>query len=168
MPWLDTLGLAGETAADIAEAAAVGAAPFEAIPIAGAALAGGAVLGGYNLYRRYRRRPMTQIRQRPWATPARRNVRRRLPFTTPRRFTPRTVSNVRTGGYQGKELKFVDQFHNTTIPKTVASSLVNPTTNNNLAAIATGSGQSARIGRHVHVKGIYIQGHLNIPIAPRS
>jgi hypothetical protein len=77
----------------------------------------------------------------------------------------RPLRNVRTGGYLGKELKFVDQFHQGTVPKTIAASLYNPTANNNLAAIAVGSGQSARIGRHVHVKSIYIQGHINIPIA---
>lgn len=65
----------------------------------------------------------------------------------------------------GRELKFVDSFHSTTVPKTVALSRVDPTTNNNLFAVAVGDGQSARIGRTTTLKSIYIQGHLNLPIA---
>jgi hypothetical protein len=169
MPWLDTLGLAGETAATVAEAAAVGAAPVEALPVAGAALLGGAALGAHHLYRRMQRA------RTPARTPARR-VRRRLAYGTPAR-TPAPMvtvprANLRTGGRMGKEIKYNDQFHATggTLVQAVAGSLINPTTSNNLIGVAQGDGPTDRIGRVIFLKSLYIQGNMQLPLdtAPAS
>lgn len=95
-------------------------------------------------------------------TPAR-SVRRRLTYNTPARAA--ATPNMRTGGFRNKETKFVDSYHSVVCPKTIATSIVDPSTNQNLFGLSVNSDQSGRIGRCSYLKSIYIQGHLNIPIA---
>jgi len=70
--------------------------------------------------------------------------------------------NVRTGGFLGKELKFLDQeVAATSIVATVASSEVDPATTNTLNAVAQGDGPSDRDGNRYIMKSVHVRGYIN-------
>lgn len=163
MPWLDTLGLAGETAAEVAAAAGTtGALPFEAAAVGGAAVLGGAALLGYEGYH-YMTRPRTPAR-----TPARR-VRRRLTYGTPARTPRRTparssrMMNARVGGFLGMEKKYVDGTHEFTVGRVFSTAMADPTTNSQLTGISaldSVNTENRRDGLKARITDVFIRGEL--------
>lgn len=71
------------------------------------------------------------------------------------------ASNLRTGGFEGLEKKFVDyEVTKGNMADTVASSEVDPTTVNCLNAIAQGDGESQRDGRRCTLTSVHVQGYV--------
>lgn len=109
-------------------------------------------------------------------TPVRRSVflpnKRRINLTRPStyrtnqawqdwramKYIARRPLNIRTGGFLGKELKFVDYQIDPTLV-TTAWMLLNPAVGA-LNAIAQGAGESQRIGRKVTNASLHIRGRL--------
>lgn len=97
----------------------------------------------------------------------RRYKRKFKPRTTYKRRTPASRSkysgfnNFRSGGYIGKELKFLDTsipFRLITAPTNSAGGEVDPTSINTLSAPEQGDGPSERIGRRLTAKSIFVNG----------
>lgn len=68
----------------------------------------------------------------------------------------------------GKELKYQDQFHQSTLAADVAGAIQDPSTNQNLVGVAIGDGPSNRIGRVLFVHSLYIQGNVVLPVSVTS
>lgn len=82
-------------------------------------------------------------------------------FKAPRRKRRKYNPNIRTGGFVGKELKFLD----TTIsPTTVAltGTIIKDTVN----SMIVGTGESQRIGRKVKATSLMIRGSFDYPSQP--
>lgn len=69
--------------------------------------------------------------------------------------------NLRTGGYVGKELKFVDYAFNGSVSNTWAP--LNPSGVGCLNAVAQGAGESERIGRKITNHSLHIRGVISMP-----
>lgn len=74
------------------------------------------------------------------------------------KYIARKPLNLRTGGFLGKEVKFVDYGRNGSVTNGTFS-LVDPTTSC-LNAVAQGSGESERIGRKITSRSLHIRGSL--------
>jgi len=72
----------------------------------------------------------------------------------------RAARNMRSGGYIGQEVKFIDYEYSGATAITVAGSEADPATALSLNAIATGDGPSNRIGREVDVRSIHVRGYV--------
>ncbi len=73
--------------------------------------------------------------------------------------------NVRTGGYQGMELKFYDQTNVADNVVTTANGSgmeVDPSATVLLNTVTQGNGESQRLGRKMTMKSIYVCGVINI------
>ncbi len=76
----------------------------------------------------------------------------------------RMARNLRTGGFIGRELKFIDSERNTTLTQNaVAGAEMDPTSSLSISAVPQGTGESERIGRVTWVKQVLVQGHINVP-----
>jgi len=73
-----------------------------------------------------------------------------------------TAMNARTGGFLGKELKFLDtEVTGTSIPTSVAGSEIDPATVLCLNAVAQGDGPSDRDGNRYILKSVHVRGYVN-------
>ncbi len=80
--------------------------------------------------------------------------------------TRRPSSNVRTGGFTGIEVKFLDSSvvgTSVLAPTDAAGAEVDPSTLLALNAIAQGDGESNRDGRRCVLKNVYVTGHIRCP-----
>ncbi len=81
---------------------------------------------------------------------------------------PRVIStpmNVRTGGYEGREMKFVD-YNKAADAFTVqwTGGEMEDSTALSLSAVAQGDGESQRDGRVYHIHSVHIRGFIDVPV----
>ena len=155
MPWIDTLGLAGETALEVAEAGVTAAAfPFEAAAVGGAAALGGLTIGAYEIYDKMVKRKRAPVKRAPYKKP------RYNPKSRGGGYGPSRPVNCRRGGYIGREKKYSDQVLNAgELGRVLSTSVEDPSTNH-LCAIAQGSGNTERDGLRATIDSIHIKGKL--------
>ncbi len=83
----------------------------------------------------------------------------------PRRFTQRSISNARIGGFLGIEVKFYDQkLVNGALvaPTDAAGGEVDPSATVLMNTVVQGDGESQRDGRKITMKSIYVEGVVSI------
>lgn len=84
-------------------------------------------------------------------------------FKKARGLSQKTVSNIRTGGFMGIELKFIDYglaASALVAPTDAAGGEKDPATADSISAIAQGDGESNRDGRQAIVKSAYVTGAI--------
>jgi len=79
----------------------------------------------------------------------------------------RWTQNLRTGGYVGMELKFLDTSRavSFTAPTDAAGGEMDPTTMNCLNGVGQGSGESQRVGKKYTIKSIHLTGRVGYTAA---
>jgi hypothetical protein len=83
------------------------------------------------------------------------------------RYIPRWAPNARTGGYQGKELKFYDRSYSyDTAAQTGTVYNLNWVGDDAISCPAQGDGADERIGRFFHIKSFQINGKLFMGYPP--
>ena len=92
---------------------------------------------------------------------------RLYPVSEASTWKPKAV-NKRTGGRMNKELKYNDSFQALQLSKNIATSNVDPTTNQNLTGLAQGDGPQQRIGRVTFIRSLYVQGNIEVQNPPSS
>lgn len=108
----------------------------------------------------YKRRTINLIRPSGYRSNQGWQDWRAMKFIAARPIPPVPSRNIRTGGFLGKELKFVD--YNGQSNNTVTSwQLENPTVGC-LNAIAQGDGESQRIGRKVTNRSVHVKGYITL------
>ncbi len=76
----------------------------------------------------------------------------------------RAFANIRTGGFLGQELKFVDYEKDANVVQTLAGSEFDPT-EGALNALAQADGPSSRDGRAVILKSVHVRGVIDTTVS---
>lgn len=76
----------------------------------------------------------------------------------------KSALNVRTAGFLGQELKFVDSTYDADIATLLSNGEADPTTENCLNGVAEGDGENQRIGRRIIIKRVQMQGHVRYKV----
>ena len=113
-------------------------------------------MAGFRTYKRTFRKKTPYTRQRA-ASASRRSSALALA-----RSNAVKLANMRAGGYEGMENKFVDyNFPGTgNISATWAGSEVDPATANSISVVAQGDGESERDGRVYYINSVHINGYV--------
>lgn len=106
----------------------------------------------------YKRRPrINLIRPAGYRTSQSWQDWRAMKYIARNPMPPAPFRNIRTGGYLGKELKFVDNTYQSAVA--VNWTLEMPATGS-FNAVAVGAGESERIGRKISNSSLHIRGNL--------
>lgn len=117
-------------------------------------------MAGFRTYKRTFRTKTPYARQRAAS------AGRRTSAIALARANARKLANMRTGGFEGMENKFVDyQNDAATLSLTWAGGELNPATPGCLSAVAQGDGESQRDGRVYHINSIHLRGYVEAPNA---
>jgi len=108
----------------------------------------------------YKRRQINLIRPAGYRTNQAWQDWRAMKYIAARPIPPVPSRNIRTGGYTGKELKFVDQSLAAAAIGTTWT-LMDPATGA-LNAVAQGNGESERIGRRITNVSLHIRGWVSV------